>query len=287
MIRRNPFRQIYESKEFNNRNSLMPQMVDIELTNHCNLRCKMCDRQRMNRLRGYMPEHIYCKLVDECQKYKIPLRFIGWGEPFLHPKIIDYLEYAKPLLLHITNNGQIITERQMRDLVRIGLDSIIFSMQGATKKGYEEMRIGADYDKLIKNILKLIEIRGNKEKPFIHVSSTMTNESRDEVGAFVSYWNSKVDSEGFGKTVFHERKEYTDYRPCSEVYQKLTIKWDGQISACCADYDNTLVIGNMKDNTLKEVWNGEQMKAIRTLLLNNRFRNLTLCKECQYAYSGF
>ena len=234
-----------------------------------------------------MPEHIYCKVVDECQKYKIPLRFIGWGEPFLHPKIIDYLEYAKPLPLHITNNGQIITERQMRDLVRIGLDSIIFSFQGATKQGYEDTRVGASYDKIKDNILKLIKYRGDKQKPFIHVSSTMTNESRDEVGAFVSYWTSVVDSVGFGKTVVYEKKDFTDYRECKEVYQKLTVKWDGQVSCCCADFDNTLVVGNMKDNTLKEVWEGEQLKAIRTLLRNNRYRNLNLCSKCEYAYQGF
>ncbi len=287
MNRKNPFKSIYESQEFKSgKDNPMPSVVDIELTNHCNLNCKMCDRSRMNRLRGFMSESTFCKVVDECQKYKIPIRLIGWGEPFLHPKIIDFLEYAKPLPVHITNNGQIITERQMRDIVKIGLDSIIFSFQGANKRGYEDMR-GGDYNKLVNNILKLVKIRGKKDKPFIHVSSTMTNESRDEIGAFVSYWNSIVDSVGFGKTNLHEKKEYTNYRPCSEVYQKLTVKWDGQISACCADYDNTLVIGNMKDFTLKEMWSGEQLKAIRILLANNRFRNLTLCKDCAYAYNDF
>lgn len=283
MIRKNPFQKIYDSKQYASHDSPMPMIIDIELTNHCNLMCKMCDRNRMTRLRGFMPESIYTKVVDECQKYKIPMRFIGWGEPFLHPKIIDYLEYAKPLPLHITNNGQIITERNMRDLVRIGLDSIIFSFQGATKEGYEAMR-GTDYDKLVSNILKLVEIRGDKEKPFIHVSSTMTNESRDEVSAFVNYWQNHVDSVGFGKTNLHEPRQFTNYRPCSEVWHKLTVKWDGQVSACCGDYDNQLVVGNMKDYTLKEIWEGEELRAIRVLLSNNRFRNLTLCKDCFHAY---
>jgi radical SAM protein with 4Fe4S-binding SPASM domain len=285
MIRRNIFNTIYGSKEYQTSKSLpMPAIVDIEMTNHCNLRCKMCDRQRMSRLRGFMPEHIFCKVVDECQKYKIPLRFIGWGEPFLHPKLIDYLEYAKPLALHVTNNGQIISERNMRDLVKLGLDSIIFSFQGATKKGYEEMRIGSDYDKLIRNINKLIEIRGNKDKPFIHVSSTMTNESRDEISAFVNHWNATVDSVGFGKTNMHDQAGDKDYRPCMEVWHKLTVKWDGQVSACCGDFDNTLVVGNMKDFTLKEIWEGEELKAVRTLLDNNRHRSLTLCKDCVASY---
>jgi radical SAM protein with 4Fe4S-binding SPASM domain len=279
-MRENPFSEIYRSKEYKFGKNPMPMIVDIEMTNHCNLQCKMCDRERMTRPMGYMPESIFHKVAGECSK--TALRFIGWGEPFLHPKIIDYLEYAKSPT-HVTTNGQVITEEQMRGIVRIGLDSIIFSFQGTTPQGYKEMR-GADYEKLKRNILKLIEIRGDKKKPFIHISSTMTNESGDNVSAFINDWDM-VDSVGIGKTNLH--KTTGDYRPCTEVWHKLTVKWDGQVSACCADYDNTLVVGNIKDNTLKEIWEGEQLRAIRTLLSNGRHRNLTLCKDCFYAYADF
>lgn len=301
-MRKNPFDEIFRSKRYTDKNVYwFPEIVDIELTNNCNLSCRMCARQKMTRLKGFMAKKVFEEVSDECNLYKSGLRLIGWGEPFLHNDIIDFCKYHKKKIvssyydtkeesspLHITNNGQIITEKQMKGLVDIGLDSIIFSFQGASKEGYEKMRIGSSYEKLKENILKLVEIRGIKEKPFIHISSTMTDESRDEIGKFVDYFQKIVDSVGIGQTKPLVAGENHIYKPCTEVLHKLTVKWDGQVSACCGDSNNLLVVGSVNDNTLKEIWdNSIELRAIRQLLANNRFRTLTLCKNCSHAYQDF
>lgn len=284
-MRQNPFQTIYDNQEYSlGKTTQFPFIVDVEPTNHCNLNCQMCDRGTMTRTQGFMSDDVFFKIVNECLVEGTPIRLIGWGEPFLHPKIIDFVKQAKGLSIHITNNGQIISEQQMKDLVDLELDSIIFSFQGATPKGYELMRRGASYSKIKDAILQLIQIRGVKDKPFIHVSSTMTNETKEEIDKFVAYWEKLVDSVGIGKTNLHDKTVQT-YRPCLEVYRKLTVKWDGQVSACCGDSDNKLIIGNIKNNTLKAIWEGEQLKAIRTLLSHRRFESLTLCKDCFYAYN--
>jgi len=308
MIRQNPFRKIYDSNSYRSFvKSAFPDIVDVELTNHCNLNCKMCSRQRMTRVKGFMDGKIFNKLIDECVSHGTPIRLIGWGEPFLHPHIIDFCKqykdnifrnvYRKELglenelpVLHITNNGQIITEGQMKDLVGLGLDSIIFSFQGANKLGYEDMRVGSSYDKIRENILKFIEIRGENDKPFIQVSSTMTNETPDEIRQFTEYWQGIVDYVSVGKTIMpiEEGKEMKNYSPCTEVFHTATIQWDGRISACCNDFNNTLTIGSLdSDKNIYHAWNGDQMNSIRTLLINNNFRALTLCKECDRAYENF
>lgn len=304
MTRENPFNEIYHSKQYKDQHSYsFPEIVDVELTNHCNLNCRMCARQNMTRLKGFMANEIFEQVADECNTYRAGARLIGWGEPFLNKNIIDYCRYFKSKIvssyydnspesspLHITNNGQIITKKEMKALVEIGLDSIIFSFQGATKDGYEYMRRGASYDLLKNNILKLVEIRGNNPKPYIHISSTMQGESKEEIGAFVDYWDKIVDSVGTGitKPLKKTDGELVQYRPCLEVFHKLTVKWDGQVSACCGDSNNLLVVGNLKDDTLKNIWdNSPELRAIRLLLLNNRHRTLTLCKDCDHAYLDF
>jgi len=305
MTRNNPFRKIYESSKYKSFNEgAFPDIVDVELTNNCNLQCKMCNRSRMTRVKGFMPKEIFERVADECVAHGTPIRLIGWGEPFLHPSIIDFCKYYKSHifqgvykkelgleeespLLHITNNGHIIKEDQMKDLVEIGLDSIIFSFQGAGKKGYEEMRVGASYDKIRENILKLVEIRGENEKPFIQITSTMTDESQEEINQFVEYWKEIVDYVGIGKTKFplKEGEKMAEYKPCTEVFHKLTVKWDGRISACCGDFNNTLTVDHVgEDDNLSRAWHGQQINAIRTLLINHNFRALTLCKECDHAY---
>jgi radical SAM protein with 4Fe4S-binding SPASM domain len=260
----------------------------------------MCARQNMTRLKGYMSMDTFEKVADECNLYKAGMRMIGWGEPFLNQNIVEFIKYFKSKVvssyydnspeaspLHITNNGQIITENHMKALVDLGVDSVIFSFQGASKEGYEKMRLGASYDRLEKNILKLIEIRGDNPKPYIHISSTMQGESKEEISTFVNHWEKIVDSVGTGitKPLKKEEGKLTEYRPCTEVFHKLTVKWDGQVSACCGDSNNLLVVGNLKDSTLQEIWNNSpELRAIRLLLLNNRHRSLTLCKDCGHAY---
>ena len=196
----------------------------------------------------------------------------------------------KKLLLHITNNGLAIKEKHMKALVDLKVDSIIFSFQGATKDEYQLMRDNKRYDELVKNIKKLIKIRGKKSKPYIKITSTMLDDTPEDIEKFMKLWEGIVDEVRIGKTIpFWNPKRLiklygAKYRPCSEVYQKTSVDWDGKISACCGDYDNLLTIGEIQNTTLKEAWNGEKLNAIRTLLDNNMHRCLTKCSTCTFAH---
>jgi len=301
-MRENPFRKIYDSKEYKevllhrDKPAEFPYLIDIELTNYCNLKCLFCfAAQAMTREKGFIDRKIFKKVIDECAIHNTPVRFIRWGEPFLHPQIISFVRYVKSrgLLLHITNNGLAITKKQMEAMIDLGLDSIIFSFQGATKEEYQRMRDNQRYDDLVKNIETLIKLRGEKEKPFISITSTMYQDSKEDIKKFKEHWERIVDFVGIGKTrIFWTPARLTkifpkDIRPCTEVYQKLSIDWDGKVTACCGDYDRFLTVGDINKNTLQEIWKGEELKAVRTLLDKKLHRNLTLCKTCEHAYQGF
>ena len=186
---------------------------------------------------------------------------------------------------------------------------MIFSFQGATKQQYEIMRNNQRYDELKANIFKLVELRGNRTKPFIHISSTMTNEKKEEIDDFVNYWGNIVDSVGIGKTNLsmlsaHQIKSFEIigkleflkkqetikkyYRPCTEVYQKLSVDWDGKVSCCCGDYDNFMTVGDINNSTLSDIWNkSEELKIFRKILDNRMHKSLTLCSTCYPTYEEF
>ena len=312
--RENPIRAIDDSERFKSvlkhtdEPCEFPFLVDIELTNHCNLKCSFCGQQAMTREKGFISEGTFQKIIDECELHNTPVRFIRWGEPFLHEKIIDFCKYtkSKDLPLHITNNGLAIKESDMNALIDMGVDSLVFSFQGTTKEQYEIMRNNKQYDKLKSNILKLIKIRGGKSKPFIHISTTITKESEMEIENFVNFWGHIVDFVSIGKTNLSRmpdqkiksaeavekikilRKQETikkDYTPCNEVYQKLSVNWDGKVTCCCGDYDDFLIVGNISDDTLYNIWNNsKELKAFRELLDNMMHKSLTLCNTCYHAY---
>lgn len=307
----NPFNRIYRSCEYENANKLplkgFPFILDVEPTNHCNLRCKMCQQNIMKRTKGFMDFSIFKKTVDECREHSAAVRLIRFGEHFLHPKIFEFIEYAreKGVLIHLTTNGLLLDRDKIGKLLDTGLDSIIFSFQGAGREGYEEMRKNNQYDLLVDNIKQLVGMRNSKkkEKPWVHVSSTMTGETEEEIRQFKLYWEGIADSVGVGKTNFAivDKEDYhraieeylpretvvRKYRPCTEVYQKLSVNWNGDVTACCGDHDNYLIVGSVKDKTLKEIWEGRKMNNIRRILDGMGMAELPLCQDCYLAYDEF
>jgi len=309
----NPFRKFYDSDAFINspkhkaKNLIFPIMVDIELTNHCNLNCFFCGQIVMKREKGFMSKDIFTKIIDECKEHNTPIRLIRWGEPFLHKNIMDYCSYIKKndLIVHITTNGLLLNESNIQFMVDQEIDSIKFSFQGATKEQYQEMRNTNKYDILKKNIHDLVNIRGSNDKPYIHISSTMTNETNEEIEEFIDYWKHIVDSVGVGKTNLSliqineisspkikktvellKSKESVkkEYRPCGEVYRKLSVDWDGKISCCCSDYDNHLTVGDINESTLKDAWKCDKLKAFRVILDHQMHKCLTRCSMCYHEY---
>ena len=312
--RKNAFRDVYDHDRYVNAVAFkdnpppFPLLVDVELTNHCNLRCFFCGQVAMTRKRGYISEAHFKKVIDECAEHGAAVRLIRWGEPFLHERIVEFCRYIKNKgnLVHVTTNGIPIEEDQMNHMVDMELDSIKFSFQGATKAQYQEMRNSEEYDKLHDNILKFIKIRGDGKKPYFHISSTMTNETEEEIEKFVKYWSHIVDSVGVGMTNLSafsperiksaklrrqfenlKRRETLkkEYRPCGEVYRKLSVDWDGKISACCSDFDNELTVGHIEKSSMEEVWeNSMILRSIRTLLDHGQHRALKRCSTCYQYY---
>lgn len=314
--RLNPFQQVYQDPQFKNAPTTkdlpaFPFLVDIELTNACNMRCIFCVQQTMKRPKGMMEWDVFRKVIDECGTHRTPVRFIRLGEPFLHKDILKFGQYvkSKDLPLHITNNGLAITEEHMRQLIDTGVDSLIFSFQGATKEQYAIMRNTDRYDELKQNVLRLIELRGGNPKPFIHISSTMTDESPAEVRAFVDYWGQRVDSVGIGKTnlsrllledvkstavvqQLEKLQEHEtiskEYRRCGEVYQKLSVDWDGKITCCCSDYDNLMTLGDIRRDNLADIWkHSEELKLYRAMLDKRMHKSMILCSTCYHTYDEF
>jgi len=311
MVLLNPFNKIYQSEDFKSvlthKLVSFPYIVDIELTNYCNFNCLFCGQQTMKRHKGFISRETFKKIVDECAEHNTPVRLIRWGEPLLHPEIIDFCQYIKDkgLPLHITTNGSLLTEDKMKAFIDMELDSIIFSFQGVNKEGYEQMR-GEHYDQLVENIHKFMEMKGDK-KPYVHITSTMTTESPMEIRRFKDKWEvdevtvgktnlerlnpsqiRKLDNIGKIEELIKGQSIEKKHRPCTEVFQKLSVDWDGKVSACCADWDNFMTVGDINKTTLEDIWhNSEDEKIYRKLLKKMKHNSLTMCSCCYHTYQDF
>lgn len=314
MERTNPFQVLYDicnKEDFALKISRIkdfPIIIDIELTNRCNLNCLMCPTGTgsIKRPQGFMSEAVYDKVMDELRGRNIGLRFIRWGEPFLHPSSVAYIEKAKRngILCHVNTNGHLLNRSMMRRLVALPLDSIKFSFQGVDAESYHAMRQGnGDFQSLIEKIKELCILRGDATLPFIHVASTITYESQEKVAAFKEMMDPFADFISVGRTKMEhisvedsgldvKAKETiremqarqslvkVHLKQCPEVFDKLSINWDGTVTACCSDYDGKMIVGDLKDATLEEIWNGKALHHIRKILGARDYDKLELCRTC-------
>jgi radical SAM protein with 4Fe4S-binding SPASM domain len=196
----------------------------------------------------------------------------------------------------------LMNENMCKALLESGLDSLKFSFQGVDTVSYQEMR-GGNFDFLISNIMRLHKLRGEKMSPFIHVSTTTTYETEDQRETFRSLLINYCDLVTLGKTKLEHidiekstlppsRKETLKnlqkkqsfnevrFRVCPEVFAKMSIGWNGDVSACDLDYDAKMVIGNISEDSLLNIFNSVTALHYRALLREKAFDDIPLCKRC-------
>lgn len=260
----------------------------------------------MKRMKGYMSDDVVDALTENIKKFNIAaVRFIRWGEPTMHPKYLEIMEKVKNAgaLIHINTNGSLLDDVQIQKMIDIHLDSIKFSFQGADEGTYNEMREGGDYLKLLNIVRKFHKIRGNREYPYIQISTTLTGETLEQienfkadVAEYCDYYNigytklnhlnveeMNISNDAKCKILFLQKQEKIKrvYRAvCAEAFNKLSINWNGDITLCCADYDNFMVVGNILDSDLKSIFNSKIANIYRETIANHQYGKIKCCADC-------
>jgi len=67
---------------------------------------------------------------------------------------------------------------------------------------------------------------------------------------------------------------------CPEVFGKVSIDWDGQITGCCSDYDRSMIIGDIKRDSLNNIFHGVKIKKYREILRKREFEKIPHCSRC-------
>ena len=265
-----------------------PHMVDIELTNTCNLKCKMCPTgtDTTTRRKGFMSLATASQVAIECAKHYTPIRLIRWGESMLSPDCFRIVRLIKSfgLKCHMNTNGTLVDFDTINDIISSGLDSIKFSFQGVDSEEYSTWRSGGDYIRLCGWIKHLYVQRGQQRKrhPYIQIGTTVTSSTNDmAIDAFCESMGKICDDVSVGKTENIINPGPVKETPrCPEVFDRISVSWDGTVTACCRDYDNLLMLGNIKHQTIQEMWHGKSINRIRQYLLNGEHNKLPVCRSC-------
>lgn len=299
----NPFQPLYD--RCNARKGPLqngPIMVDLEPVGLCNFRCTMCPTglQSLGRPGGFMTTETHQAVLEKTEG---AIRYIGWGEPLMHPKIVRFVETAsqRGRLTHINTNASKLTPRLASQLVQAGLSSIKFSFQGTDRETYAMMRRTDFFAGMLEKIAMMRETRDYLASDmWIAASTSTTDETPEMVEVFREKLEPLVDQLSIGKTIFEfidlaavpqkhrERLEAAAKKsqvqkrhpnPCPEVFDKLTIHWDGAVRVCCNDYSGRTNLGNINRDAMEDIWRHPKMTAYRKRLSEGRYDG-PLCGNC-------
>lgn len=291
MDRLNPFQAIYDecnksmSKKALTTGIIFPRCVDIELTNTCNMRCRMCPtgQGQLKRPQGIMDRKVFHAILEQVQEHDCAIRFIRWGEPLLHPMLPSFIKECveRNVKVHINTNGLLMSEHLNELFCEYPLTSIKFSFQGLVGDEYYYWRGVRYFATLIEKMGALHKCRGDREFPYISCGTTIEAETQLAKERFLAKVLPYCDGAYIGITKDLQKVNLSHYTTqCPEVFDKLSIDWDGQVTACCSDYDRKMIVGDATKTRLEDIWKCKQIDFYRFKIASGKFMDLDLCSKC-------
>ena len=289
------YRRMWHRADAENLLPSQPLHVDIELSDACNLKCRMCAHGiGIATPVGFMEEELVFRLIDECVSIGVCSVKFNWrGEAALNPLLPAAVARAKQrgiLEVQINTNGLPKKKDIYLQCAEAGIDRIIFSVDGFSAPTYQAIRIGGDYQTLVANIQRLLEWKASRQrrKPLIRVQMVRTRLNAHEVDDFLEYWRSRVDDvrisdvmdRGQGDSLTVGDQKTVGRRRCPQPFQRLVVARDGRVSPCCADWDQQYIVGDVHEQSLLEIWNSEPMARMRDIQNRVALDTVKICSRC-------
>ena len=256
----------------------------IEPTNTCNLRCTFCFvTEGMTREGGFMDLDLFKKIIDDCPDLE-HLCMHNWGEPLLHKDIFKMIEYAKNKGVNyvvMNTNGTLFTDKMIDRIVDSKLDIIRFSIDGSAET-FKRVR-GVELQNIERNINKLKKVK-EKRRPKLKMGVVFTVEEDTEGDAedYITHWEKIVDHVRLQPKLITSPRNQACPEPFGKDYGKLVVLWDGRVIPCCVDYNASLTIGNIQNDTISNLWKNEKMDLLRKQHLEGEFpKTCANCNECE------
>lgn len=268
-----------------------PVNLRVETTNRCNLKCTFCPRSAMKRAEGDMDFSMYKSMMDGLKERKslpFSLCLHNDGEPTLNDELPRFIKYAKDAGVRITylnTNGTMLNDGRTREILASGLDMIIFSVE-ATREIHERTRVGSDYDAVTDNLTNLMEQR-HDGAPVVRISMVAmpgVTSQEDLRSAFRMWSGAGAIVDVSPQTDFAGQLDIDALKPkpphCDALWEAVVLH-NGDVVPCCMDFDGRLVMGNVNDEPLMDIWNSRRyVRFLKSLEQNDRDQLPPLCRNC-------
>ncbi len=269
-----------------------PLLVDLELSSICNLSCPMCytiTQQFQSRVfAGLISEELFVRLIDEIAGHVTAIRLSLRGEPTLHPRLADFIRYAKQKGIKevsFLSNGSRFTDDYIRQLIQAGTDWITVSIDGIGAV-YEQIRKPLKFEETYEKLRRFSEIKKELgvHKPVIKIQGIWPA-VRSDVQQYYEIFEPVTDAIAINPLIDYLDQDtdivYDEKFSCPQLYQRLVVTADGKALLCSNDEENMQVIGDLTRETIYDVWHGSRLEEIRKLhKKTGGFKQIPVCRKC-------
>lgn len=282
-----------------------PKYIMIQTTSYCNADCVICPYKSLvdKQPQGFMNKMTYKKIIDEISNYNVKrILLYLMNEPLMDKDIVNKINYAKEknpkAIVHIVSNGSLLNKKLSDELINSRLDYIEFSILGNTEETYKKV-MHLDFYKTRKNILDFIRIAKieNKGKDYINIKITKTprllsDKEKDET---INFWNSKgIKNINYfdnpisraGNASFIPKIKKNSVCGCKSIWANdmMHIIYNGDVVLCCMDWKREVILGNVKENDLYNIWNSKLYDITRKMR-DGKIESPPdfICKRCEAA----
>ena len=273
-----------------------PPYLLIEPVSTCNLRCPFCfqtDKSFTKKpFMGVIDFDFFKKLIDQADKLETgAITIASRGEPTMHKQYIEMLEYInqKENIFEIkTNtNGTYLTEKMCHAIFKNNVTQVVVSSDHYIKEDYERLRLGSNFEKVVKNVDMLFNIR----KEFYPDSFTeirisgIDNERNLDREKFKNFWIKRCDhvtaSFPLERWNTYENEVLPNIKdPCENLWDRMYVWFDGKVNPCDADYKSYLSYGSAKEYDLKKLWNNKVISKTREQHTQKNRNEINPCDRC-------
>jgi radical SAM protein with 4Fe4S-binding SPASM domain len=286
-----------------------PMVLFVDPASVCNFKCRFCPTadadliRKSGRWQGLLDFELYKKVIDDLKEFDKPLKVLRLykeGEPLLHPRFSDMVRYAKNSgcvdFIDTTTNGSLLTREKIDELMDAGIDRINISVDGVSTEQYREFtRTDVDFNCFVDNIRYLYQQKGTCEICVKTVGDILSEEEKKHFYDIFGDISDRVFIEniapcwpGFDveESMNIEIKEGIYGQPveevqvCPYIFYSMAVNSDGTVSLCFLDWERRLIVGDAGSSSIKDIWNGSELRNHQWTHLNLQRRQNITCASC-------
>lgn len=256
-----------------------------------------------------LSNELFKNTIDQLHSRLLYLLFYFQGEPYLHPSFLDLVNYAssKGIYTATSTNAHYLTEENARKTVESGLDRLIISLDGTTQEVYKQYRVGGNLNKVLEGTKRLVaQKRALKSKtPYLIFQFLVVKPNEHQIDEAkqlakelgvddVWFKTAQIYDYQNGSPLIPTIDYYSRYKPesngtyslknklidgCWKMWHSCVITWDGLVVPCCFDKDAQHRLGNLQQESFKNLWKSETYTRFRGSLLQSR-SSIDMCRNC-------